>query len=98
MDESTEWLLMGVGELLLLVIYMLLFYGLKPTTDKSGLMKLWRHLLQSAAKPFLFEAPKCGDIAKAVSVLTLASWTLWSLDQARFRHEKPQQLQALKPA
>ena len=45
-DESTEWLLLGVGQLLLLVIYMLLFYGLKPATEKSGLMKYWRHLMK----------------------------------------------------
>lgn len=41
-EESTEWLLLGIGEALLLMVYILLLIGLKPTADKSGLMKLWR--------------------------------------------------------
>eukprot|EP00913_Durusdinium_trenchii_P018554 g17434.t1 len=80
-DESTDWLLLGIGEALLLVVYTLLLYGLRPTTDKSGLMKLWRSEMRGPrrqgsqgsrmgeARAGLWEAPALADTAAGANVV-----------------------------
>ncbi|CAJ1368627.1 unnamed protein product [Effrenium voratum] len=57
---NTEWLVFGLSQVLALVVYLLLLDGLRPTTDKRGLMKLWRSEVRSRSRsprPAGLEAP-----------------------------------------
>lgn len=68
-EESTEWLLLGIGEALLLIVYILLFSGLKPTSDKSGLMKLWRSEMRGSSRRGVQGSGTGGQLGATLSLL-----------------------------